>query len=65
MSNHIIRTYYADDLMLSREQREAREHVLERIQVDGRHDVSGCPYPTRALCSYKHVIATMRPEDFE
>ena len=52
-------------LLLSREQVEARDHVRERIKIDGRHDVTGCPYPTRALCSYKHVIATMSEEDFE
>lgn len=53
-----------DELVLDREQVEARDHVMAGLKLDGSHDTNHCPRHTRALCSYKRTIEAMRPEDF-
>lgn len=42
------------------DEQAAMLHVAERLDVDGQHNVTGCPRFCRAMCSHRLTIKAMQ-----
>lgn len=38
---------------------EAFNHAAEQVRVNGRHSLTCCPYPCRAMCAWRTQIRAM------
>lgn len=50
---------------LTPQEQEAIAHVEERVRVDGTHSLNSCPYPCRAMCSYRKVLTELARKGYK